>query len=316
MIYLLSGILLGWGLGANDSANVFGIAVYTKAVKYKYAVILTAIFVIIGAYLDGGRGMDNVGNYAAVNGVSDIFYAFIVMACAAVTVIALTIMKLPISTSQAVIGSIMGAGIYNGSFDWSRTVQFASAWILTPFGALIISYLILIIYEKKIEKHVTGFEKYEIFIKTGFLISGIFAAYSLGANNVANVTGIYPQFMDNYSTKFLSLAGGTAIALGALTYSKPVMSTVGEKIVKFSAVHGLIIVVSSSLTVFIYAKIGIPVSTSQAVIGAVIGIGLKKGVNTINFRMIRNILLGWIATPLSSMTICLIIFNILKLFQK
>jgi PiT family inorganic phosphate transporter len=131
----------------------------------------------------------------------------------------------------------------------------------------------------------------------GFIISGIFGAYALGANNVANVTGIFAGELKILTTNQAVIIGGLSIALGAITYSKPVMSTIGERIVPMSSVAGFIVVISASITVYIYAKIGIPVSTSQAVVGAILGIGLNVGVNTINFRVLRNIMLGWFGTP-------------------
>ena len=73
---------------------------------------------------------------------------------------------------------------------------------------------------------------------------------------------------------------------------------------------GLISVFTSAIVVFIYAKIGIPVSASQAIVGSVIGIGLVKGVNTISFKTIRNIIFGWFGTPTIAGIVSLILFKI------
>ena len=88
------------------------------------------------------------------------------------------------------------------------------------------------------------------------------------------------------------------------------MKTVGENLVTLSPMSGLISVFTSAIVVFIYAKIGIPVSASQAIVGSVIGIGLVKGVNTISFKTIRNIIFGWFGTPTIAGIVSLILFKI------
>ncbi len=294
---VLAGAFLGWGLGANDSANIFGTAVYTKVVKYSTAVVLTAIFVILGALMDGGNGIDHISEYAFEGGITTAKGAFLVMMAAALTVMVMTILKLPVSTSQAVIGAIIGGGLLSGSANLGATTKFFGAWILTPIGGLAIAFVLYKLLVLFLEEKLNSFRFFEIFVKGGYIIAGVFGAYSLGANNVANVTGIFAGELNVLSTSQAVLIGGLSIAIGVITYSKPVMSTVGERIVPMSSVAGFIVVISASITVFIYAKIGIPVSTSQAVIGAIIGIGLNAGVNTINFKMLRNIMLGWFATP-------------------
>ncbi len=94
-----------------------------------------------------------------------------------------------------------------------------------------------------------------------------------------------------------ALLGGLSIAAGVVTYSKPVMSTVGKGIVPLTNVSGFLVVIASAITVYIYALIGIPVSTSQAVVGAIIGIGIVKDFRIINFGTLKRIFAGWILTP-------------------
>ncbi|PKM52173.1 MAG: inorganic phosphate transporter [Firmicutes bacterium HGW-Firmicutes-7] len=295
---LLAGMFLGWGLGANDSANIFGTAVYTRIVKYSTAIILTAVFVIIGAYLDGAHGIEKLSSYAFNGGIDTETKAFFVMIAAAFTVAAMTFLKLPVSTSQAVIGAIIGGGINRGTTDFSAGIQFFSAWVFTPIGAMIIANLLYKLISNRIGTRLTAYRFYEVFIRFGYIIAGIMGAYSLGANNVANVTAVFAGKLNMLNVQQAALLGGISIAFGALTFSKPVMSTVGQGIVPLSKVAGFIVVISVAITVYIYALIGIPVSTSQAVVGAIIGIGFQLGIKTINLKLLRNILFGWVGTPL------------------
>lgn len=313
-VIILAGGFLGWGLGANDSANIFGTAVYSKVVKYSTAVILTSIFVILGSVFNGYKGIEGIGNYAFESGIVTPIAAFYVMFAAGITVAIMTIFKLPVSTSQAVVGAIIGGGILSGNADLGAGIKFFSAWILTPIGGMLFAYIIHMIVSKILSDRITEMRFYDFFIKSGYIIAGVFGAYSLGANNVANVMGIFTGKLGILTPKQAVWYGGISIAIGVITFSKPVMSTVGEKIIPLSQIEGFIVVIGASVTVFIYALIGIPVSTSQAVIGAIIGIGLRVSVNTINFKMLKNIFLGWFGTPtlagVISLILCMLFVNV------
>jgi len=88
-----------------------------------------------------------------------------------------------------------------------------------------------------------------------------------------------------------------SIALGVLTYSRGVMETVGTKLVRLDPFSALVVVLAEGLTVHFYTLLGVPVSTSQAVVGAVLGIGVLKGAATIKRKTLYGILVGWFLTP-------------------
>jgi PiT family inorganic phosphate transporter len=167
--------------------------------------------------------------------------------------------------------------------------------------------------------------RFESYVRTALIVVGAFASYSLGANNIANVMGVFaPAFnLQDIDLRIISLSsnqqlfllGSLAIAVGILTYSKRVMETVGSNIVELSAEAALVVVLAESLVLFIFSSSGLsnlsvrlglppiplaPVSSSQVVVGCVIGIGLYKGARNINFKVLREIGLGWISTPLMS----------------
>ena len=105
LFFLSSGLFLGWSLGANDAANIFGSAVGSEMVKFSVAVIVASIFVILGAVLQGAGASHTLGKLGSVNAIGG---AFTVALCAGVTVFWMTRLKLPVSTSQAIIGAIIG----------------------------------------------------------------------------------------------------------------------------------------------------------------------------------------------------------------
>jgi PiT family inorganic phosphate transporter len=152
-----------------------------------------------------------------------------------------------------------------------------------------------------------------MFIRGALIFAGCYGAYSLGANNVANVTGVYVG--SGLLTPFqAALAGGLSIAFGVLTYSKKVMNTVGKKIVHLDGFSAFVSEFSAAITVHLFTQVGVPVSSSQAIVGAVTGVGLVKGARTVKKRTLIEIAFGWVSTPLFCAVIAYLMMRIYVAF--
>jgi len=303
---LLGGIYLGWSLGANDAANIFGTAVSSGMVKFRTAAIFITVFVILGAIIGGMPGMKTLGGLTSQN----VNTAFVISIAAAVAVTLLTILKLPVSTSQAVVGAILGIGILQKQVNLAGLRKVIICWICTPVGAAIIAILLYIFLTYMVRRMDIHFLNFDKIVRIMLILSGAYGAYALGANNVANVTGVYYQagLLTPFSA---ALIGSISIALGAVTYSRNVMMTIGKSIMPLNAFCALVVVLSGAITVDIFAHIGVPVSTSQAVIGAVLGVGIIRNVKAVNFKVIYRILSGWLVTPVIS---CILSYVLYKTF--
>ncbi len=323
-IFLTSGLFLGWSLGANDAANVFGTAVGTRMVRFKTAAIIASIFVIIGAVVGGAGATHTLGKLGAVNAIAG---SFIVAFAAAFTVAWMTKLKLPVSTSQAIVGAIIGWNMFAGAAtDTNSLTKIVSTWVLCPVLAAVFAILLFFAFRSVLDKlniHLLSMDSYT---RAGLVLVGAFGAYSLGANNIANVMGVFVPVvtfptLDVFglfslnAAQILFFIGGLAIALGVFTYSYKVMDTVGGGLFKLSPVAALIVVLSESLVLFLFSSEGleawlishglpsiplVPVSSSQAVVGAVIGIGLAKGGRGIRFNVLGEIAAGWVSTPIAA----------------
>lgn len=130
MLSLLGGVFLGWSLGANDASNVFGSAVASRMLKFWTAAVLASVFVLLGALLQGQAGIETLKGLTQFT----LEQAVVSSVAAATTVTIMTILGLPVSTSQAVIGAVLGVGIVKGISTVSgRTlVNILIAWLLTP----------------------------------------------------------------------------------------------------------------------------------------------------------------------------------------
>jgi len=291
---VLGGVFLGWSLGANDSANIFGTGYATGLVKYRTAIWLTAIFVMIGAVLEGPKCMDVVGDLSRLT-ATDAFYCAL---AGGITMTVMTIFGIPASCSQAIIGAVLGAGILSSTADFSKLYKIVACWVFTPICALFTAYLLHRILGFVINKTITSLTKRSLLYSAGIIVAGCYGSYTLGANNVANVTGIYVG-SGVLLAEVAALIGGLSIALGVLTYSRKVMETVGKGLVPLDPFSALVAVLAEALSLHLFTQIGVPVSSSQAIVGAVVGVGLVGDVQTVSVKMLARIGAGWIMTPVS-----------------
>jgi len=293
LLPLTGGLFLGWTLGANDAANVFGTAVGSRIITFRKATIVCGVFVVLGAMMQGTAGMETLSGLTHLT----IATAVVVSVSAAISGTIMTYLRLPISTSQAVVGSILGVCLAKKEYDFAPLVKVLACWIGTPIGSMIIAcviYKLMAVFFRFVPVSLFARDK---LLWAGLLVVGAYGSYALGANNVANTTGIFKGLFDGVNDRALAAIGGVAIALGGFTYSKRVMMRVGSGIMRMDAFTALVAVLSMSITVHIFAVVGVPVSTSQGIVGSIFGIGLMRGVHVIRFQALRSIAFGWFLTP-------------------
>lgn len=339
LLFLSSGLFLGWSLGANDAANIFGSAVGTRMVRFRTAAIVASIFVIIGATFQGEGGADTLGRLGTIDALAG---AFTVALASALTIFMMVKSGLIVSTSQAIVGAIIGWNVFaNRPTDTVLLGQIASSWVVGMLlGAMFAVVLYLIVHELFKRLHLHLLWKHTV-LKIMLLLIGAFGAYSLGANNIVNVMGVFvnavslPELnmgpLSLSSNQQLFFLGAVAIAVGIFTYSQRTMKVVGNDLMPLSAETAMVVVLAQSLVLFIFSSQGlsnaiaslglghipqVPVSSTQVVIGSIVGIGLLKGGRSIKYKVLFNIMLGWVATPLiAGLTAYILLFVVGHIFQ-
>jgi len=339
--FLSSGLFLGWSLGANDASNVFGTAVVSRMIRFRTAAICCSIFVLLGAVISGAGASHTLGKLGAVDAIAG---AFVVALAAALSVYLMTLAKYPVSTSQAIVGAIIGWNFFSGSAtDHNALIKIMSTWVACPILSAIIAVIFYKLAKLLISSRKIHIFKLDRITRYGLLLAGVFGSYSLGANNIANVVGVFLPvapfdeivLFDTIafsSAQQLFLLGGLAIGLGVFTYSRRVMETVGGGIFKLSPIMALVAVWSHSIVLFLFSSQGletfllghglpsiplVPVSSSQAIVGAVIGMGLLKDGRNIRWRTVGGITCGWISTPLIAGIISFFcLFFVQNVFQQ
>jgi PiT family inorganic phosphate transporter len=304
---LLGGVFLGWSLGANDASNIFGTAVTSRMIRFGTAAVLASIFVIIGALLEGAAGMDTLSGMGRQSMAS----ATVISVATALSVTLLTVWKLPVSTSQAVVGAILGRGLFASDLQFQGLTKVIACWVGTPLGAMLVAVVLYVGLRTLLGRFRVSFIVLDGYLRWGLILAGCYGAYALGANNVANVTGVFMGLglfglEGRNEALVLALIGSVSIAVGICTFSHRVMATVGKSLYKLDAFTAFVAVTAHAVTVHFYAWVGVPVSTSQAIIGAVVGIILVRGVHLLEWRPLLRIMVGWIATPIIAGSVCLV----------
>jgi PiT family inorganic phosphate transporter len=325
LFFLSSGLFLGWSLGANDASNVFGTAVGSRMIRFKTAAILCSVFLLIGAVTSGAGAAHGLGKLGAIDALAG---AFTVATSAAITVLLMTRAGWPVSTTQAIVGAIVGWNLFSDSpTDMGALGRIVGTWVAAPILGALTAAPLYAALRFLLRRSSTHLLRVDSRTRIGLIVAGILGSYSLGANNIGNVMGVFltaSPFDDLHLWGFLTITateqlfffGALAIGVGVFTYSKRVMMTVGRGILSLTPLAAFVSVISHSVVLFVFSSVAlqrmlvgmglppiplIPVSSSQAIVGAVLGIALVKGrigLRRVNWGHVGGIALGWVATPL------------------
>ncbi len=303
---------IAWNIGANDASNPTDTVVGARVLSVNEALLLFSFFAGVGAVLQGWMVMKTLGK--GIIPSVDIIAATTASLAAGSWIIVASMKGLPISTSQSMSGAIIGVGLAYASMgfinlsdiNWSIISKIVLSWITSPLLSLSLSYTLY-----KILARYASVGDHASLLKYMLIISLLFSAYSFGANDVANATGVYVSItskyfgLPDYNTRLLlAVYGSIGIALGGFTLGKRVLHTVAYRVTKLDITSSIAAEYANSLTIWLFTTIpyiltgyGLPVSTTHASVSSIIGVGLaKKGVKGVNWRIVKEIIYSWMLT--------------------
>jgi len=318
-LILLMAAAVGWSIGANDAANSLGTAVGSKVLTLRQAIILIVIFGFLGAFLQGAYVTKTIGKGIVplnqLDKTLSLYIAVVASFAACAWVILATYWKMPISTSHSIVGAVAGAGLaVHTLVKWLVLKDIFVCWIFTPLGAAVLGYIFFRLLQNSLYRIIP--RKYlKPIISLFIILSGCYVAYTWGANDVANAVGVIAG--TGVMTPRMSVVfGGLAIVLGIMTWGYKVIETIGTEITRLMPIMALSAQLASAVNVHVYTLFGIPVSTSHSIVGAIVGVGMVRGIRVLNFRIVKDMVLCWLATPFISGLISYITLWAIKLFIK
>lgn len=308
---LLLTIPIAWSLGANDAANPTDCAVGSGAISLRKAITLFALFTTVGALLQGHMVMKTVDR--GIVPQIELVGALSIVVSVCIWLFLCTWKGMPVSTTHTTVGAVIGYGLaaygaekINTSVVGNILVAFAAS----PILSLILAMLIFYGLKALLPRIFPDVRRLDRFMAAALIGSLIFSAYSFGANDIANVTGVYVTVTkqlgglpDRETMLLLALIGSGGIALGGFTWGYRVIETAGRKITRLDLTMGLSAELSNALTVYLFTTVpfmlfgwGIPISTTHSSVGAIIGAGLARGIKAVNRVTVAKIVAAWALT--------------------
>lgn len=320
-VYLISGLFIGWTLGANDTGNIFGAAVATRMIRFQRAALIAAIFISLGAVLEGSGPSGTLGRLGSVDALGG---AFTVSLAAAMAILAIVRLGIPVSISQTIVGAILGWNYFSGRLTSLKSLlTIASSWVVAFVVSAAVAALLFYIVRSWINHTKRHLLEQDMLIRYALIVFGAIGAYFLGANNIANAVGVFvpvTPFKDiSIGSLFvlngvqqLYIVGAASLVLGIYTFSRRVMGTVGKDLFQLSPATALVALLAETIVLFLFSSRAlhdlliwaglppvplVPISSTQVMVGAVIGIGLAKGGKNIRYGVLGRVSLAWVAAP-------------------
>jgi PiT family inorganic phosphate transporter len=216
--------------------------------------------------------------------------------------------------------------IYKGLKNLHLDFPFSQALLIACSVGLFSAYLTwsLIKQDTVLPDQKTQYLKVENIFARLQVFTACYIAFAHGANDVANAIGPVAAIFSIVQTKtiimkvgvpsWILMLGGFGIVVGLSTYGYKVIETIGKKITEITPTRGFSAEFATATTVLVFSKLGMPISTTHTMVGAVIGVGFARGIATLNLRVIRNIFTSWVVTIPAAAIFTVIIYRIILLF--
>jgi PiT family inorganic phosphate transporter len=306
--------------GLHDAANSIATIVSTRVLRPQYAVAWAAFFNMIAFLVFGLHVARTLGTGIIDANLVDAEVIFAALAGAIVWNIVTWMYGIPSSSSHALVGGLVGAGLAKSGFSaivWSGVVKTAAGIVLSPFTGFVLALLLVLVVSWLFVRQ-TPFAVDRTFRVLQFFSASL---YSLGhgGNDAQKTMGIiavllYSQGMlgsEFYVPLWVVLSCQAMLALGTLFGGWRIVHTMGSKITRLNPMQGFCAETGGALTLFGATWLGVPVSTTHTITGAIVGVGAARRVSAVRWGIAGNIVVAWIITlPVSGLIAALSYFAV------
>jgi inorganic phosphate transporter, PiT family len=303
-------LAFAWSMGAHYTGACMGMPYATKSVGLRPALWIMAPLTLIGAALLSHKVLENIGHNILVAARLGTAPAIAVIAAAFLLTTLFTQRRIPTSTIQILVFCIIGAGAALGlAIRWHTVIRLALLWVLAPFVACGLGY-----FFTKLLDVVPGFARSGSAgaIGTALVIVGGAASLTMGANDVSNATAVFLS-TGFAGTLVAGLIGGIGLAIGVLTWGRPLLERVAFDVVKLDMPMATAAQLVQAMVVLTAVFFGYFTSMNQALIGAMAGTGFARGRETIDTKVVFAILRGWVIGPAAGAVLGYILADLTRL---
>jgi PiT family inorganic phosphate transporter len=291
--------------GLHDAANSIATIVSTRVLRPQYAVFWAAFFNFIAFLFFGLHVANTLGTGIIDANIVDPTVIFAALIGAIVWNILTWIFGIPSSSSHALVGGLVGAGVAKaggGAIVWSGLLKTTAAIVLSPALGFFLA-LMLILAVSWISLRQTPFAVDNAFRHLQFISASL---YSLGhgGNDAQKTMGIIAVLLfsqghlghEFYVPLWVVLSCQSVMALGTLFGGWRIVHTMGSKITKLNPMQGFCAEAGGAITLFLATWLGVPVSTTHTITGAIVGVGAARRVSAVRWGIAGNIVIAWIVT--------------------
>ena len=299
--------------GFHDGCNAVSTVIYTGALKPRFAIGLSALFNFIGPLVMGVAVAKTIGGVInAADATAHLVIAALLGAC--VWEIATWLWALPISSSHALVGGLVGAGLAAlgpEGIVWSRLALVFAALLISPFLGILTGFVLMHLSRLFFRKMRMDMARSDRFYRHMQILSSSWVSFSHGSNDATKVMGIIVIFLaaqegldvtsyvDQHGFPlWVILSCAAAMALGTFLSVKSfrLIRTLGEKITKLHPINGFSAETGGAIVIQMASVFGLPVSTTHIVTSAVTGTGLAAQLGGVSWKVFRAIMLAWVVT--------------------
>jgi PiT family inorganic phosphate transporter len=317
-------LLFDFTNGLHDAANSVATVVSTRVLSPKQAVVWAAFFNFVAFLIFGTAVAHTIGSGLVNIDVVDAYVIFGALVGAISWNILTWYLGLPSSSSHSLVGGLLGSAVSKAGFGvvilggWVKIAVFI---VLAPILGLILGNILMVITTWVVHKK--PLSAINLWSKRMQLVSAALYSLGHGGNDAQKTMGIIASLL--FSVRILKnfeipltidLMAHSAIALGTLSGGWRIVKTMGQKIVKLKPIDGFCAETASAISIFTATHLGVPVSTTHVITGAVTGVGTAKNAAAVKWQVTIKIVWAWILTIPMSALCGGIVYQVCRLFLR
>jgi len=301
-LLVVAAFAFAFSIGAHYTGACMGMPYAAGAIRPWHALLLMAPLALVGAALASGQVETTVGHGILGGGTVALGVALAIVVGALALTSAYNLVTVPTSTIQILVFSAVGAGLAAGlPIHWATIEDLVVLWATAPFAAFALGFLFVRLADR-LQPPAPKRGSLGRAAVLGLVGVGAAASFAMGANDVSNASGALIM-TGLFGLLLAGLVGGLGLALGVLTWGRPLLQRVAFDLVELDPRMATASQLAQSTVILVSVAFGFFTSMNQALVGAMIGAGLARRRSTVLWKPIRSILVGWSVGPVSGITL-------------